>query len=174
MKSGLNSVKTWEPIAAECRYSALRVAGRCGVSARSLRRFAQEAFGQSPHEWLHSLRLRLAVEKLSKGTPAKVTAIDLGYKYLSHFSRDFKKEFGVCPTECDAERLLAAIAENSYGSTHRTRMAAGELGVDMRAIDGRNGRAEGERLASQLCSSAGPDRMSAFCNKRPVSITDLV
>lgn len=127
MKSRLNHVNTWEAIAAESRYSALRVAERCKVSERQLRRFAHETFGLPPHTWLHSLRLRLAVEKLSKGTSAKVTAIDLGYKYLSHFSRDFKREFGVCPSECDAERLLVAIVENNHGSTHGTLLAAGNL-----------------------------------------------
>jgi AraC-like DNA-binding protein len=53
--------------------------------------------GVSPRVWLFEQRQRQALELLRDGSSVKETAIILGYKSPTHFSRDFKKHFGYSP-----------------------------------------------------------------------------
>lgn len=66
----------------------------------------QEAFRQrlnaTPMEWVREQRLQRAMEKLQQAEemrPLKELALDCGYLRLSHFSRDFKKRFGIPPSQ---------------------------------------------------------------------------
>jgi hypothetical protein len=80
VNSRLKQIRTWETLAQESRYSASSLARRCGVSVRQLERFSLEEFGQPPHEWLHSLRLRRAAE--SFGAAAKLSPGYRGYEVI--------------------------------------------------------------------------------------------
>ena len=123
MKSDPSCVEMWETLAEESRYSVSGFARRRGVSERQFRRFTHGTFGQPPHTWLHSLRLRLAAERLTRGTPAKVAAVELGYKDLAHFSRDFKKAFGEGPTEWTLRLVMPASMENGRELAESSRLA---------------------------------------------------
>jgi AraC-like DNA-binding protein len=66
----------------------------------------QEAFRQrldaTPMEWIREQRLQRAMEHLQQAeerVPLKELALRCGYLRLSHFSRDFKKRFGVPPSQ---------------------------------------------------------------------------
>jgi AraC-like DNA-binding protein len=78
------------------------------LEARShLSRWAlQEAFRQrldaTPMEWIREQRLQRAMEHLQRAEerlPLKELALNCGYLRLSHFSRDFKKRFGISPSQ---------------------------------------------------------------------------
>ena len=73
------------------------------LSGRSLSTFNRDfkkIFNTSPHKWLLKNRLEKAKELLiSTQNTASDIYLDLGFKDLAHFSRVFKKEFGVPPSE---------------------------------------------------------------------------
>jgi len=81
--------------------SAYRVRGfakELRISPRQLQRLTRRVFGQSPQEWLDEQRLIMAVPKLKRLRSVKAVSFQLGYKQVSHFSREFKQYHGVCPT----------------------------------------------------------------------------
>lgn len=92
----------WVQLARQCMFSAPGLAKKVGVCERQLQRYTKIHFGQSPQKWLDEQRLLFAAELLRDG-PAfgsvKRVAFDLGYKQLSHFSRNFKSRYGIPPTE---------------------------------------------------------------------------
>ncbi|MFM7171243.1 MAG: helix-turn-helix transcriptional regulator [Cyanobium sp.] len=66
----------------------------------------QEAFRQrlkaTPMEWIREQRLQRAMEHLQRAQeplPLGELALHCGYQRLSHFSRDFKKRFGIPPSQ---------------------------------------------------------------------------
>lgn len=69
-----------------------------GVSARQLQRLFKVYVGQSPLRYMTELRLKHARSLLAE-TDMKVTEIAnvCGYENASHFSRSFKRRFGVGP-----------------------------------------------------------------------------
>lgn len=86
-------------LAIQANWSVLRLAKLCGVSVRKLERDFHKMMEQSTKTWLLEQRQRLAMELLQNGWLVKEVAIELGYKHPHHFSRDFKKYWGICPTE---------------------------------------------------------------------------
>src|SRR5687767_12223649 len=87
----------WQRLALKARFKPLAVAELCGLSVRTVQRHFRKRYGVTLGEWLRTYRLQLAYERLRMGESIKCIAIDLGYKQLSHFSRDFKKHFGCAP-----------------------------------------------------------------------------
>jgi AraC-like DNA-binding protein len=55
-------------------------------------------FGRSAQEWLDELRLSAAAPLLRKRRSVKWVAYNLGFKQVSHFSREFKRHYGLSPT----------------------------------------------------------------------------
>jgi AraC-like DNA-binding protein len=87
----------WQELAVTARFKPLAVANLCGLSVRTVQRHFRKHYRMTLGEWLRSYRLQLAYERLRAGESIKCVAIDLGYKQLSHFSRDFKNHFGCAP-----------------------------------------------------------------------------
>ena len=69
-----------------------------------LRRF-RAATGTSPHQYLISLRLRAAAERLrSTADPVTSIALDVGFNDLSNFNFQFRRSFGVAPRKWRMDR----------------------------------------------------------------------
>lgn len=97
MTSRLSRIRDWESLAQYARYNVAALAECCRVSPRQLERFFQNSFGKAPHQWLHDVRMKRAVELLKDNTPVKEVAFLLRYADSTHFIHDFKKHFGASP-----------------------------------------------------------------------------
>jgi AraC-like DNA-binding protein/quercetin dioxygenase-like cupin family protein len=73
------------------------LAQRIGVSREHLHRLFREAVGLSPREYSRCARIHQAKQKLGRGEPIADTAQACGFADQAHFSRWFKRVFGVTP-----------------------------------------------------------------------------
>ena len=88
---------SWEQLAKEAQFRPHALAEVCGVSMRTLQRYFRAQYNQTVSDWLRELRLNEALQFLKACDSVKEVAFELGYKQPSHFTRDFKKRFGVPP-----------------------------------------------------------------------------
>ncbi len=109
MNSRLNHVQDWLSLAKQANWSVTRFAKQCGVSVRTLERYFEETFRETPKAWLREQRQQLAIELLRDGNSVKETAAELGYNHATHFSREFKKFWSCSPIE---KRLLRKRSPN--------------------------------------------------------------
>jgi AraC-like DNA-binding protein len=100
----------WRRLARSAGFKATRLADLVGVSLRTLQRRFRSEYRLTVSEWLTEVRLREAGDRIRAGDRVKEVAIDLGYKQLSHFSREFKRAFGSPPTRVTAASLHARSA----------------------------------------------------------------
>ncbi|MGY4641835.1 AraC family transcriptional regulator [Pseudomonas sp. TE24901] len=73
------------------------LAGEVGLSTFHAARLFSRETGLAPHAWRNQYRLNLALHLLRDGVPATDVASASGFADLSHFTRHFKKSFGVTP-----------------------------------------------------------------------------
>ena len=90
---------SWEQMAKEAHFRPHALAQVCGVSMRTLQRYFRSQYNQTVSDWLREMRLNEALHFLKACDSVKEVAFELGYKQPSHFTRDFKKRFGVPPRE---------------------------------------------------------------------------
>lgn len=77
------------------------LAGAVNLSASRLRHLFNTEMGITPTQYLKSVRIRKAKEILETSFLSVKQIIDLvGIRDRSHFTSDFKKAYGVSPTEC--------------------------------------------------------------------------
>ena len=80
----------------------LTVAELARLSNRSLSTFKRDfsaRFGEPPGRYLRRLRLERARERLRAGARPGEVAAELGFSDAAHFTRSFKRAFGVVPSE---------------------------------------------------------------------------
>ncbi|MFZ6046740.1 AraC family ligand binding domain-containing protein [Pseudomonas sp. CR3202] len=75
------------------------LAAFCGLSPwQALRRFNRQC-GLPPHQWLTQLRLERALPRVLRGENLSEVALDLGFYDQAHFSRLFRRTYGVPPAK---------------------------------------------------------------------------
>ncbi|WP_170113408.1 hybrid sensor histidine kinase/response regulator transcription factor [Ahniella affigens] len=84
----------------DTKLSVETLADKLHMDRSTLFRKCQESLGTAPADYLRQVRLRRAHELLSQnqGSVSEV-AYAVGFESLSHFSRSFKAEFGVPPSQ---------------------------------------------------------------------------
>jgi len=95
----LDSFQQWYKMAEKSTYRAFVLSKILEVSPRQLRRYTHARFGSSPQDWLNEQRLARAGRMLKNVRMVKTVAFQLGFKQVSHFSREFKLQYGVSPTD---------------------------------------------------------------------------
>lgn len=78
-------------------------AGEAGVKPRELDRCFRNETGRSFTSWRATMRLRAAHGLMAAGTSPAAAARRVGYRYLSGFSRDFSRHYGMTPREFTGE-----------------------------------------------------------------------
>lgn len=75
------------------------VARDCGISEYHFFRLFKSAFGISPHQFLIAQRLNFAKQLIEKERPSMTTlAMETGFPDVASFSKSFKKQFGLSPS----------------------------------------------------------------------------
>lgn len=75
------------------------------------RLFSRET-GLAPHAWRNQLRLVRALPALRAGASATDVAVAQGFNDLSHFTRYFRRAFGVSPGKWSASRAEVTLTSN--------------------------------------------------------------
>jgi AraC-like DNA-binding protein len=89
----------WPEMAKRARYKSGLLSAALGVSQRQLQRQIMTIFGCSPHHWLNTQRLKSAGDLLTECHSVKTVCFDLDFKQPSHFSREFKRFYGLSPSD---------------------------------------------------------------------------
>ncbi len=77
-----------------------RLANICHISSAYFRKLFKSIHGCSPVEYINGLKLRRAEELIKSGMySVREAAEESGYADPAHFSREFKKHFGVPPSK---------------------------------------------------------------------------
>ncbi len=80
--------------------SITALAKMCGISEDYFRKLFKNIYGMSPRKYINERRLSYAREILKSGLYTVAESAEAsGFTDMSHFSREFKKAFGVCPSE---------------------------------------------------------------------------
>lgn len=112
---------TWERLALASRFRISELARRCAVSVRTLQRHFRKHYDLTLATWLRECRLNQARQQLAAASSIKALSYDLGYKHPSHFTREFKKQFGVPPSLWLSAKALNPSPANSYGAITTTK-----------------------------------------------------
>ena len=99
-----NNSVSWENLAAQVQYQPAKMAELFSVSLRTVQRHFRKHYNVSIKEWLRSVQMQEAKNRILAGNPIKAVASELGFKQVSHFSRVFKQTFGIAPSLLRCER----------------------------------------------------------------------
>ena len=70
-----------------------------GVSGDYLSRQFRRVIGIAAQEYLRRYRFARSMELLQAGCPVGEVARQVGFRSLCHFSREFKREMGITPSQ---------------------------------------------------------------------------
>lgn len=94
----IQDAERWGEMARKARYQSGLFSVALGISQRQLQRDMKAYFGCSPYVWLNAQRLKSAGDLLKKFGSVKSVCFDLDFKQPSHFSRQFKRYYGMSPS----------------------------------------------------------------------------
>jgi AraC-like DNA-binding protein len=77
--------------------SLIDLAHQVGTNDAYLKRHFKEVFGTTVFGYLHEIKMKAAVDLVLDGRRISEVAFLTGYKHVSHFTRAFKKHFGINP-----------------------------------------------------------------------------
>lgn len=98
MSSRLDAIRDWEARAAEADFRVDRLAERCGVTERQLRRYISLKFDCSPRVWITRIRLEKAQLLIREGKLIKEASAEVNFLHQGSLSRRFKTEYHRTPT----------------------------------------------------------------------------
>jgi len=105
MTSKLNHIQDWLELAKQANWSVRKLAKICNDSTRTLQRHFLKTVGKKPKVWMIEKRQKKANVLLSDGCLVKEAAVEVGYHYTNHFSRDFRIFYGFSPKQaCSGPR----------------------------------------------------------------------
>jgi DNA-binding response OmpR family regulator len=97
------TVKTVECHISDSNFNVEQLALELGISQAQLYRKLTSVVGQSPAEFMRVIRLKRAAkileESIEKDINISEIGFSLGFSNISHFSKLFKKHYGISPTE---------------------------------------------------------------------------
>ena len=104
-------------LAPGCDYNSAKLARTLAISQRHLSRLFAATVACSPRSWLKEQRLHRARHLLAGAHSVKEVAYHLGFRNTSQFSRDFRKRFGVNPSQLmrDLHSMTRYDGADSYG-----------------------------------------------------------
>lgn len=79
--------------------SVAELAGMCNISVSGLKRIFDKYAGISVHKYFLKLKLQKAVEFLLGGKTVSETAVALGFSSQAYFTKAFRRELGINPSE---------------------------------------------------------------------------
>ena|SRR5262249_50613276 len=94
-----NRCEYLKSLASEASFEPGRLAKIAEISLRQLERYFAMDFSATPKVWLRKQRMELACKLLSEAHSVKDTAYVLCYRYPSHFCREFKRYYGMTPSQ---------------------------------------------------------------------------
>src|SRR5215208_5793516 len=94
----IHDLDQWHRVARQSLYRVKILTKELKISRRQLQRYTHQAFGRSPQEWLDHQRLLMAGKLLIEQRSVKRVSFELGFRQVSHFSREFKGHYGISPT----------------------------------------------------------------------------
>ena len=99
MESYLDHISSaeWIVRARKAHFEAGALATGCDRSMRQLQRYFSVVFRRSPKSWLNALRMNLSAQLIMRLQTEKEIAADLGFANISHFIREFKRQYGCTP-----------------------------------------------------------------------------
>jgi AraC-like DNA-binding protein len=127
----MEELQLLEALAPACGFDGKKLASLCNVSQRHLQRVFSERFARTPQAWLNECRLHLAWQMLQTASSVKEVAYSLGFRRASQFSRDFRRLFGVTPSEasaCAGGLYLSDSSQNFAGAIRSDRQLGHRLG----------------------------------------------
>ncbi len=81
------------------RISIADLAGHIGKSESFISHLFRNEFGLSPKQFILAAKINSARNQLDNGSSVKETALELGFYDEFHFSRAFKKQTGISPSQ---------------------------------------------------------------------------
>jgi AraC-like DNA-binding protein len=88
-------------------YEAPKVAETLSMSVSKLNRLFREVYGTSLHAYVQDMRLGYAAELLLSGKEnVTEAAVKSGYNHMSHFTKSFKKKFGMTPSAFRERKVI--------------------------------------------------------------------
>ena len=89
----------WFGLPKRTHYQAGSLAKRLGLGLRQLERHFRQEFDQSPKAWLQQQRMIYAQYVVLGTSSLKEASSELGYDNPTNFARDFKRWYGMTPSQ---------------------------------------------------------------------------
>jgi AraC-like DNA-binding protein len=99
MSSRLDRITDWDAVIVKCDFKLRKMAKKCGVSERTLRRYFRDHFRVRAKEWRDARRLEMAFLGLVGGEQIKAASIKLKFKHPENFSAFIKRQTGRRPID---------------------------------------------------------------------------
>ena len=96
----LNRLLSEDGLYADTELNLMRLARKSGIPARTVSRIINTHTGQNMSQWVNSLRIEKACERLLDGSTTVTQAMhDAGFLTKSNFNREFRRIKGCSPSE---------------------------------------------------------------------------